>query len=142
MNRPAEARVVFSQLLKYGFSTSNTLTFKILFAVDSTQFAGGKFLSDQYTVWAEEIATYVQNNQRCILVAGHSSHSGSEAYNLKLSTERASLIRQTMASKRPAAGPRTSAEGKGFHENIVGSGTDDARDAVDRRVEFRQQACQ
>lgn len=142
MNRAAEARLVFAELLKYGFNNSNTLTFKILFAVDSTQFAGGSFLSDQYNVWSEEIATYLNNNQRCMLVAGHSSHSGSEAYNLKLSTARANLIRQTMAAKQTATVTRVHAEGKGFYENIVGSGTDDLRDAVDRRVEFRRQTCQ
>lgn len=142
MNRTAEARVAFADLLKYGFNHSNILTFKILFAVDSTQFAGGDFLSSQYTVWAEEIAHYLKYSQRCMLVAGHSSHSGSEAYNLKLSTLRATMIRQLMASKQPAIKIRTQAEGKGFYENIIGTGTDDFHDAVDRRVEFRRQTCQ
>jgi len=32
--------------------------------------------------------------------------------------------------------------GKGFRENIVGLGTDDARDAIDRRVEFIVVDCQ
>ncbi|HPY41803.1 MAG TPA: OmpA family protein, partial [Thiolinea sp.] len=142
MNRPAEARIAFADLLKYGFNNKNTLTFKILFAVDSTKFAGGNFLGDQYTVWTEEIANYLKYSQRCMLVAGHSSHSGSEDYNLKLSTSRATVIRQLMTSKQPAIVTRTQAEGKGFHENIVGTGTDDLRDAVDRRVEFRRQTCQ
>jgi hypothetical protein len=29
----------------------------------------------------------------------------------------------------------------GFHENLVGSGTDDLRDALDRRVEFKVRSC-
>ncbi|TXH68760.1 MAG: OmpA family protein [Thiothrix sp.] len=141
MNRTAEARMAFADLLKYGFKHSQQLTFKILFAVDSTQFAGGDFLSGQYQVWTEEIADYLKYQQSCLLVAGHSSHSGSEAYNLKLSTARAAVIRQAMKAKQPLAGARTRAEGKGFYENIIGTGTDDFRDAVDRRVEFRKQAC-
>ena len=32
--------------------------------------------------------------------------------------------------------------GIGFRENIVGSGTDDLRDALDRRVEFKVRSCQ
>jgi outer membrane protein OmpA-like peptidoglycan-associated protein len=32
--------------------------------------------------------------------------------------------------------------GMGFRENIVGSGTDDLRDALDRRVEFKVRSCQ
>ncbi|MEZ5478207.1 MAG: hypothetical protein R3E95_12200 [Thiolinea sp.] len=31
--------------------------------------------------------------------------------------------------------------GKGFSENIAGTGSDDLRDAVDRRVEFRRIPC-
>lgn len=142
LNRAAEARVAFAELLKYGFNNKNTLTFKILFAVDSTKFEGGGFLGSQYKVWTEEIASYLRYSQRCMLVAGHSSHSGSEEYNLKLSSARAAVIRQLMTAKQPAVVTRTQAEGKGFHENIVGTGTDDLRDAVDRRVEFRRQTCQ
>jgi hypothetical protein len=29
----------------------------------------------------------------------------------------------------------------GFRENLVGTGTDDARDALDRRVEFKISEC-
>jgi hypothetical protein len=32
-------------------------------------------------------------------------------------------------------------QGKGFRENMTGSGTDDVRDALDRRVEFKIEAC-
>lgn len=141
MKRAGEARVAFAELLKYGFNNKNTLTFKILFAVDSTKFAGGDFLGSQYNLWTEEIASYLRYSQRCMLVAGHSSNSGSETYNLKLSTSRAAVIRQLMTAKQPVVLPRTQAEGKGFHENIIGTGTDDLRDAVDRRVEFRRQTC-
>lgn len=31
--------------------------------------------------------------------------------------------------------------GMGFRENLIGGGTDDARDALDRRVEFRVRGC-
>jgi outer membrane protein OmpA-like peptidoglycan-associated protein len=34
------------------------------------------------------------------------------------------------------------AVGMGYRENIVGSGTDDLRDALDRRVEFKVRSCQ
>ncbi len=142
MHRNVEARVAFADLLQYGFTHNNLLTFKILFAVDSTKFAGGHFLSNQYQVWIEEIANHLKYQPRCLLVAGHSSHSGSAAYNLKLSTARAASIRQLMTTKQTIAGTRTEAEGKGFYENIVGTGTDDFRDAVDRRVEFRKRTCQ
>ena len=36
---------------------------------------------------------------------------------------------------------RTKTSGVGFRENIIGTGTDDATDALDRRVEFRIGGC-
>ena len=142
LKRNAESRLALAELLRFGFKQGNQITFKILFAVDSTQFAGSDFLSAQYLIWTEEIASYLNYNQRCMLVAGHSSHSGSDEYNLKLSTARAKVIRHLMTKKQVNIQPRLQAIGKGFHENIIGTGTDDLRDAVDRRVEFRQQNCQ
>ena len=38
-------------------------------------------------------------------------------------------------------GQRVRPEGKGWDETIVGSGTDDLRDALDRRVEFKVLNC-
>ena len=39
------------------------------------------------------------------------------------------------------SGQRTSARGVGSRENISGLATDDARDAIDRRVEFKVKDC-
>jgi outer membrane protein OmpA-like peptidoglycan-associated protein len=36
---------------------------------------------------------------------------------------------------------RTETIGMGFRQNLVGSGTDDAGDALDRRVEFKVVQC-
>ena len=47
------------------------------------------------------------------------------------------------ASKRlaPETAGRLQSTGMGFRENIVGSGTDDLGDSLDRRVEFKVRAC-
>jgi len=36
---------------------------------------------------------------------------------------------------------RIQAVGMGFRENVIGTGTDDLRDALDRRVEFKVRPC-
>lgn len=141
LGRKDEARAAFAELLKSGFSNSSMLTFKILFAVNSTDFAGGDFLTSQYQMWVGELAGYLDQGKQCLQVTGHSSKSGSESYNMKLSADRAARIQQLMTSQKPTTGQRTRTEGKGFHENIIGTGSDDHRDAVDRRVEFRRVAC-
>jgi outer membrane protein OmpA-like peptidoglycan-associated protein len=61
--------------------------------------------------------------------------------NDALSLRRAAFIRQKLASEATELAARTKADGKGFHENIVGSATDDAVDALDRRVEFKIVPC-
>jgi hypothetical protein len=41
----------------------------------------------------------------------------------------------------PVIAQNTTAVGRGFEQNIVGSGTDDLRDSIDRRVEFKVMDC-
>ena len=74
-------------------------------------------------------------------IVGHTSHTGSEQANDALSLQRAAVIRQRLTSEAAALGARTKASGMGFRENIVGSGTDNALDALDRRVEFKIIGC-
>ena len=58
-----------------------------------------------------------------------------------LSLQRAEAIRRQLQAEAAGAAALTRATGRGSRENLVGSGTDDARDAIDRRVEFRVQPC-
>ena len=74
-------------------------------------------------------------------VVGHTSKTGSEQANDALSLQRANVIRQRLSSEAGALGARTKTVGMGFRQNIVGSGTDNAVDALDRRVEFRIIPC-
>ncbi len=134
------AETAFSTLLSVGVENNNIST-KFLFLVGSTNFINDESLQSQYSIWLRQIAKYFGNNSRCINIVGHCSNSGPEEYNESLSLSRAQKIQQLM-SKYHASIPNTSRTfGKGFHENIVGSGTDDARDAVDRRVEFELVDC-
>jgi outer membrane protein OmpA-like peptidoglycan-associated protein len=74
-------------------------------------------------------------------IVGHTSRTGSERANDALSLQRAAYIKQRLDSASPGLDSKTKASGKGFRENIVGSGTDDVRDALDRRVEFKIAPC-
>ena len=70
-------------------------------------------------------------------VVGHTSKTGTAAGNDTLSQRRAAVIKQSLERQDKRLGPRLSADGVGSRENLVGLGTDDLRDALDRRVEFR-----
>ena len=69
-------------------------------------------------------------------VVGHTSKTGTEAANDSLSMKRALFIKQRLATESPDLARRTTAQGMGSRQTIVGSGTDDVVDAPDRRVEF------
>ena len=74
-------------------------------------------------------------------ISGHASRSGKAEYNKKLSERRAQKIRKRLQEVSPAIAKKTVAVGRGFEENIVGTGSDDIRDAIDRRVEFKVLDC-
>jgi outer membrane protein OmpA-like peptidoglycan-associated protein len=61
--------------------------------------------------------------------------------NERLSLRRADVIKARLISESREPASRIETSGVGSRENIVGSGTDDQRDALDRRVEFRVIPC-
>jgi len=133
--KKAEAEQVFATLFALGVSNNN-ISVRFLFSVNSVEFVDNLELRTQYAFWLRQIGKYFSNNKLCTKIAGHSSLSGSEKYNEDLSLKRAQQILQLLQLHFPAINKRASAVGKGFKETIVGSGTDDSRDVVDRRVEF------
>jgi outer membrane protein OmpA-like peptidoglycan-associated protein len=74
-------------------------------------------------------------------IIGHSSKTGPEEVNDSLSLRRAQYIRQRLVAESGQLADRTRAEGQGSRHNLVGSGTDDVVDALDRRVEFSIVEC-
>ena len=127
----AFARVVSISVEKYRF-----LTVKYLFDVDSLEYLQDKNLKERYDVWIRNIGKYFHNTHYCLKIVGHASRTGSKAYNDRLSLERAKSIQKQLYPSFPEVFQRSEVIGKGFSNNIVGTGTDDERDALDRRVEL------
>ena len=140
LNRPDEAEVAFGRLVTAGFQTKN-ISAKLLFSVASTDFISDLDLRAQYNVWLRQIARTVAKSEQCVDIVGHSSRTGAEEYNNALSTQRSIQVQKMMQRDYPQVTQRTKAYGRGWKENIVGSGTDDIRDAIDRRVEFKIVDC-
>jgi outer membrane protein OmpA-like peptidoglycan-associated protein len=59
----------------------------------------------------------------------------------RLSLLRAEYIQRRQGDEGDALQPRIIARGVGSRENIVGTGSDNVVDALDRRVEFQVPAC-
>ena len=75
-----------------------------------------------------------------ILVLGLVVFLGAHVF-VTLRAPRAAVIKQSLERQNRKLAPRVAAEGVGSREIIVGLGSDDLRDALDRRVEFRTVDC-
>jgi hypothetical protein len=140
LGRTAEAEQAFGRVVALGIAY-NELGVKFLFNPGSTDFWADPRVSGPYSMWLRQIAKEGTAAKVCMNVVGHTSRTGSEQINDALSLQRANVIKQRLSTESAALGARTKTAGMGFRQNIVGSGTDNAVDALDRRVEFKIIPC-
>jgi len=132
------AEKAFERLIRINLAKRQNIALKLLFQVNSTDFIGDQFSKTQYQMWLKKIAALIAERRRCLKIVGHSSRTGKADYNIQLSHQRAIRVQNDLANSFPEVKDYSKTLGKGFSENIVGSGTDDQRDMIDRRVEFLQ----
>lgn len=140
LGKAADAERAFDQLLKVALD-EDRLAIRFLFRVNSIDFVADAALAEQYRMWIRLMAQEFVQRNTCLDILGHSSRTGTDAYNDMLSLRRAEAVRQQLRTAHAGTAALTRAVGRGSRENLVGSGTDDARDAVDRRVELRTISC-
>lgn len=140
LGRTAEAEASFGQIVAYGLRSSK-LDVKFLFNPGSTEFWSDTKVSGAYPMWLRQIAREGASARVCMIIVGHTSRTGSEQTNDTLSLQRATFIQQRLAAESSGLAQRIKASGMGWRENLVGSGSDNAVDALDRRVEFRVEPC-
>ena len=92
-------------------------------------------------MWLRTVAREVAASKACLSIVGHTSRTGVEQFNDRLSLQRAVAIQRRIEGLAPETVSRLQSAGVGSRENLVGSGTDDMRDSLDRRVEFRVRNC-
>jgi outer membrane protein OmpA-like peptidoglycan-associated protein len=141
LGREAEAEAAFAKIAALGLATNN-LAVKLLFRPGTTDFWPDPKINGPYPMWLRQIAEAASASGSCLNVVGHTSRSGTEAINDRLSLSRASTIQQRLEHEKPGLTRKMRVSGVGSRENLVGTGTDDASDALDRRVEFRVVACE
>jgi len=139
LNRRDEAEEAFGQIVSLGLATDN-LAVKLLFQPGSTDFWPSAEVSGMYPMWLRRIAQAAESSGSCLNIIGHTSRSGSAELNDRLSLQRAERVAELLEAEADLRG-QLRATGRGFSENIIGTGTDDASDAIDRRVEFSVVPC-
>jgi outer membrane protein OmpA-like peptidoglycan-associated protein len=140
LGRADGAEAAFGRLVLLGLTT-NSLAVKFLFKPGSTDFWPDPKINAAYPMWIRVVARESLAAKACITVAGHTSRTGSDQANERLSMSRAVAIQRRLEGAAPEIASRLQSTGFGFRENLVGTGSDDVRDALDRRVEFRVRGC-
>lgn len=140
LGQTADAEAAFTKIVALGLATNN-LAVRLLFNPGSTEFWRDRHVSAIYPMWLRQIAGETSAGDYCLTVVGHTSKTGTEAVNERLSLSRAKYVRDTLLTHDRQLSNRLEVSGVGWHENIIGSGTDDARDSLDRRVEFKVRNC-
>jgi outer membrane protein OmpA-like peptidoglycan-associated protein len=140
LGRTEAAEQAFAKIVALGLAT-NSLSVKFLFRPGSTDFLADPKISGPYNMWLRLVAREVAASGSCLSIVGHTSRTGPEQVNDRLSLQRAVSIQRRIESMAPETAARLQSAGVGSRENLVGSGTDDLRDSLDRRVEFRVRSC-
>jgi outer membrane protein OmpA-like peptidoglycan-associated protein len=140
LRRTKVAMEAFGRVVDYGLK-GDRLAVKFLFKPGSTQFYTDPSVRAPYEAWLEKIAERTAANKGCLEVVGHTSATGLAALNDRLSGLRADYIKDRLEDEERSLRGRILATGRGSREMIVGTGRDDASDALDRRVEFKVAKC-
>jgi len=140
LGRTKAADEAFDKIVEYGLA-QNRLALKFLFKPGSTAFVQDHKISGPYPFWLKEIARYASQRNACLEIIGHTSPTGPEPLNERLSLLRAEFIKRSLETEAPNLKSRTIAQGVGSRENLVGNGKDDLSDSLDRRVVFNLIPC-
>lgn len=134
------AQDAFGKLVASGLEAKR-LPMKLLFKPGTVNFNDVGDLPTQYQLWLATMAREAGKTPACMKVVGHTSRTGSASTNERLSLRRAEAVVKLLESRDAKLRARLSVGGAGSREALIGLGTDDQRDALDRRVEFRVVDC-
>lgn len=139
LGRRQESASAFGKMVDFGLDAGK-LSVLFTFRPGATSLHGGT-AREPYDMWLKTLAQHAAKRESCMEVIGHASRGGPESVNERLSALRAEHVRQRLVDEAPALEKRLIAAGYGSRENLIGTGKDNASDALDRRVEFRPLAC-
>lgn len=140
LGRQAQAEAAFVRVVDFGLEQKR-LAVKFLFSPGSSAFVADQKLSGSYQLWLKVIADRTAETKRCLELTGHTSPTGPEPLNERLSQLRAEYVRSQLEKEEPSLGRKMIAHGLGSQQTMVGNGHDDNSDALDRRVEFKVIGC-
>src|SRR5258705_11367165 len=110
LGRAADAENAFGKIVAIGLATNN-LAVKFLFRPGSIEFWADTKISGPYPIWLRQLAQQMVATRSCLRVIGHTSRTGSEPLNERLSLRRAGGAKHgapppPRGGGRPTARPR------------------------------------
>ena len=141
LRRMDAARKAFGEVIDRGLDAKR-LGVKFLFRPGTAApWTDPKAGPQPLPMWIGEIAARAAKRQTCLELGGHTSATGAEPVNERLSLLRAESVRKSLEAVSPALKQRLASKGYGSTRTLVGNGRDDLSDALDRRVELLVSAC-
>lgn len=135
-----QATAAFGRIVDFGLD-GRQFAVKFPFRPRSTDLLQDESASDQSNVWLTQIARVVARREDCLEIVGHTNRGGPEMLNERLSLRRAEHVMRRLAAEVLTLSDRMIATGVGSARNLIGSGTGELRDALDRRIEFDVIGC-
>lgn len=140
LNRRADAGEAAGRLADYGLERKS-FSMMFLFPPGRVEFTPDRRVSGTYPLLLREVARKTASTDVCLEIVGHASRSGAEPVNEKLSLGRAEFVKAHLQrASRPLA-KRLATVGVGSRETMIGTGSDDLADALDRRVQIKVANC-
>lgn len=140
LGRRAAAAEAFGQIVDDGLE-SKRLGVKFLFRPGAATLQPDAAGAPPQQLWLTTLSSRAARRAACLEVTGHTSRSGPEPANERLSLLRAQHVKSQLERGAATLDRRLVANGVGSRETLVGNGRDDLSDALDRRVEFKVVPC-
>jgi len=135
-----QAAEAFASIVDYGLKGGN-IAVKLTFRPGSTTLLLDPNDGGQHELWLRQIAKTAAAHKGCFEIIGHTHGEGIELDARDLALRRAEYVKRRLEAEAPELRARITATGRGSEDNLIGSATADAEDALDRRIELKAMEC-
>lgn len=140
LQQPKAAQATFGRLIAHELAQGR-LPLKLLFRPGETRYLADPRVSGPYGMWLRQLTGPLLDSRACLRLIGHAGPSAVEQETAELPLRRAQAVQRQLEGLAPALSGRLRSEAAVADEALVGSASDDWRDALDRRVSFRLRPC-
>ena len=140
LQQPKAAQATFGRFIAHELAQGR-LPLKLLFQPGESRYLADPRVSGPYGMWLRQLAGPLLGSKTCLSLIGHAGASALEQKTADLPLRRAQAVQRQLEALAPALTGRLSSETATPDEPLIGSASDDWRDALDRRVDFKLRPC-